>query len=266
MRALARRYRTAIVGDEVLTELTIDGPAPTSFAGDEPNPGTSSRSGPRPRASGVACASAGSAPTPTSSPAWPPPARTPTSAPPCSSSWSWPSCSRTPTSCWTDGAPSCGAGATCSSGLLRGPAAVVAVRRCRRAGLSLWVDLGAPVSSALAAISRPARRARGARDRRSGSTAASSGTCGCRSARRPRTCVVPSPGWRRRWARPGGHRARRRTRPGPRAGVTEVRSAAASASASPGRPSCSRPHRVDALGRRASASARRATARRRTAW
>ena len=34
VRALARRYRTAIVGDEVLTELTMDGPAPSSYAGD----------------------------------------------------------------------------------------------------------------------------------------------------------------------------------------------------------------------------------------
>ncbi|WP_315097371.1 PLP-dependent aminotransferase family protein [uncultured Cellulomonas sp.] len=34
VRALARRYRTAVVGDEVLTELTMDGPAPASFAGD----------------------------------------------------------------------------------------------------------------------------------------------------------------------------------------------------------------------------------------
>lgn len=34
VRALARRYRTAIVGDEVLTELTLDGPAPGSYAGD----------------------------------------------------------------------------------------------------------------------------------------------------------------------------------------------------------------------------------------
>ena len=34
VRALARRYRTAIVGDEVLTELTLDGPAPSSYAGD----------------------------------------------------------------------------------------------------------------------------------------------------------------------------------------------------------------------------------------
>ncbi|WP_456846245.1 MocR-like transcription factor YczR [Cellulomonas sp. P5_C6] len=34
VRALARRYRTAIVGDEVLAELTMDGPAPGSFAGD----------------------------------------------------------------------------------------------------------------------------------------------------------------------------------------------------------------------------------------
>ncbi len=34
VRALARRYRTTIVGDEVLTELTMDGPAPGSFAGD----------------------------------------------------------------------------------------------------------------------------------------------------------------------------------------------------------------------------------------
>jgi DNA-binding transcriptional MocR family regulator len=38
VRALARRHRTTIVGDEVLRELTIDGPAPESFAGD----GTSS--------------------------------------------------------------------------------------------------------------------------------------------------------------------------------------------------------------------------------
>ena len=34
VRALARRYRTAIVGDEVLTELTLDGPAPGSYPGD----------------------------------------------------------------------------------------------------------------------------------------------------------------------------------------------------------------------------------------
>jgi DNA-binding transcriptional MocR family regulator len=34
VRALARRYRTAIVGDEVLTELTLDGPTPSSFTGD----------------------------------------------------------------------------------------------------------------------------------------------------------------------------------------------------------------------------------------
>ncbi|GCE75011.1 MocR-like transcription factor YczR [Cellulomonas biazotea] len=38
VRALARRHRTTIVGDEVLRELTIEGPAPESFAGD----GTSS--------------------------------------------------------------------------------------------------------------------------------------------------------------------------------------------------------------------------------
>jgi DNA-binding transcriptional MocR family regulator len=34
VRALARRYRTTIVGDEALTELTMDGPAPDSFSGD----------------------------------------------------------------------------------------------------------------------------------------------------------------------------------------------------------------------------------------
>lgn len=34
VRALARRHRTTIVGDEVLAELTMDGPAPGSFAGD----------------------------------------------------------------------------------------------------------------------------------------------------------------------------------------------------------------------------------------
>lgn len=34
VRALARRYRTTIVGDEVLTELTLDGPTPGSYAGD----------------------------------------------------------------------------------------------------------------------------------------------------------------------------------------------------------------------------------------
>lgn len=34
VRGLARRYRTTIVGDEVLTELTMDGSAPGSFAGD----------------------------------------------------------------------------------------------------------------------------------------------------------------------------------------------------------------------------------------
>jgi len=34
VRALARRYRTTIVGDEVLAELTMDGPTPPSFAGD----------------------------------------------------------------------------------------------------------------------------------------------------------------------------------------------------------------------------------------
>ncbi|MEN0129660.1 MAG: PLP-dependent aminotransferase family protein [Brevundimonas sp.] len=34
VRALARRHRTMVVGDEVLTELTIEGPAPVSFAGD----------------------------------------------------------------------------------------------------------------------------------------------------------------------------------------------------------------------------------------
>ncbi|WP_448061003.1 MocR-like transcription factor YczR [Cellulomonas hominis] len=33
VRAIARRYRTVIVGDEVLTDLTIDGPAPTPWAG-----------------------------------------------------------------------------------------------------------------------------------------------------------------------------------------------------------------------------------------
>lgn len=34
VRAIARRHRTTVVGDEVLTELTIDGPAPASFPGD----------------------------------------------------------------------------------------------------------------------------------------------------------------------------------------------------------------------------------------
>ncbi|HWJ86356.1 MAG TPA: PLP-dependent aminotransferase family protein [Cellulomonas sp.] len=34
VRALARRHRTLVVGDEVLTELTIDGLPPVSFAGD----------------------------------------------------------------------------------------------------------------------------------------------------------------------------------------------------------------------------------------
>jgi len=34
VRALARRYRTAIVGDEVLSELTLEGPSPSAFAGD----------------------------------------------------------------------------------------------------------------------------------------------------------------------------------------------------------------------------------------
>ncbi len=34
VRAMARRYRTTVVGDEVMTELTIDGPAPSSFSGD----------------------------------------------------------------------------------------------------------------------------------------------------------------------------------------------------------------------------------------
>jgi len=34
VRGLARRHRTLIVGDEVLTELTLDGPVPAPFAGD----------------------------------------------------------------------------------------------------------------------------------------------------------------------------------------------------------------------------------------
>jgi DNA-binding transcriptional MocR family regulator len=34
VRTLARRHRTVVVGDEVLTELTLDGTAPQSFAGD----------------------------------------------------------------------------------------------------------------------------------------------------------------------------------------------------------------------------------------
>ncbi|AEE46331.1 PLP-dependent aminotransferase family protein [Cellulomonas fimi] len=34
VRALARRYRTTVVGDEVLRELTLDGPAPELYAGD----------------------------------------------------------------------------------------------------------------------------------------------------------------------------------------------------------------------------------------
>lgn len=34
VRALARRHRTAVVGDEVLTDLTLDGPAPEPWAGD----------------------------------------------------------------------------------------------------------------------------------------------------------------------------------------------------------------------------------------
>ncbi|WP_426592265.1 PLP-dependent aminotransferase family protein [Cellulomonas sp. McL0617] len=34
VRALARRYRTTVVGDEVMAELTMEGPAPSSFAGD----------------------------------------------------------------------------------------------------------------------------------------------------------------------------------------------------------------------------------------
>lgn len=34
VRAMARRYRTTVVGDEVMTELTLDGPAPSSFYGD----------------------------------------------------------------------------------------------------------------------------------------------------------------------------------------------------------------------------------------
>ncbi|MGN8245336.1 PLP-dependent aminotransferase family protein [Cellulomonas soli] len=34
VRAVARRHRTVIVGDEALTELTLDGDAPASFAGD----------------------------------------------------------------------------------------------------------------------------------------------------------------------------------------------------------------------------------------
>ncbi|MBO9554013.1 PLP-dependent aminotransferase family protein [Cellulomonas sp.] len=34
VRSIARRHRTVVVGDEVLTELTLDGPSPASFAGD----------------------------------------------------------------------------------------------------------------------------------------------------------------------------------------------------------------------------------------
>lgn len=34
VRAAARRHRTVVVGDEALTELTLDGPAPSSFPGD----------------------------------------------------------------------------------------------------------------------------------------------------------------------------------------------------------------------------------------
>ena len=34
VRALARRHRTAVVGDEALTDLTLDGPAPQPWAGD----------------------------------------------------------------------------------------------------------------------------------------------------------------------------------------------------------------------------------------
>ena len=153
MRALARRHRTTIVGDEVLTELTIDGPAPGSFAGDGTaaayvvSIGSASKSfwgglrvgwvrahpdlvaphghhaGARrhrhgaPRAAGRGRAARA----------------TPTSSSPVA-------------------ARRCGTAATCSSASCcdQLPSWRFEVPA---GGLSLWADLGAPVSSALAAIS-----------------------------------------------------------------------------------------------------------------
>ena len=115
-----------------------------------------------------------------------------------------PSCSRNRPTCWTVAGPSCARTRDLLVGLLLDqlPSWRFDVPR---GGLSLWADLGAPVSSALAAISDAARRPGRARARRSAWTAASSRTCGSRSPRHPTTCAEPSPGWPRRgraWASP----------------------------------------------------------------
>ena len=169
----------------------------------------------------------------------PPRGRTSTSARRSSSSWSWPSCSRTPTSSSPAGVRRCGTAATCSSASCstscrRGGS------RCPRAGCPCGPTSGAPVSSALAAISRPARRARGARHRRSGWTAASSGTCACRSPTTADDLRRAVDGLADAWAGPGRHRARRGTRRGPRDGVTRQVSGSVSVAVACA-PSCSRP-------------------------
>ena len=80
--------------------------------------------------------------------------------PPCSSSSSWPSCSRSRPTCSARRRRELRARRDLLVGLLLDqlPSWRVDVPA---GGLSLWVDLGAPVSSALAAISHPARRPRG---------------------------------------------------------------------------------------------------------
>ena len=63
---MARRYRTTVVGDEVLTELTVDGPAPSSFTGDGTGSAFVVSIGSASKSFWAACASDGSAATPTS--------------------------------------------------------------------------------------------------------------------------------------------------------------------------------------------------------
>ena len=225
MRALARRYRTAIVGDEVLTELTMDGPAPRSYAGD----GTASAyvvsigSASKSYWGGLRVGWVRAHPD-LVVPARPPRVRTPTRDSGAGAAGRGRAARATRPTSWTADGPSCAPGATCWSACCS-TSCRPGASTCPRGGLSLWADLGAPVSSALAAIStrHGVRVVPGTAFGVDGSFEQQPAAAVHHVPRRP----APS---RRRAGRgvggPGDHRTGHRTRPGARAGVT-VRSAAA---------------------------------------
>ena len=95
--------------------------------------------------------------------------------------------------CWTADGPSCARGATCWSACCS-TSCRPGASTCPRAGCRSGRTWAHPCP-ARSPRSPPGTASGWCPARRSGWTAASSGTCGCRSPRHPTTCAEPSPGW-----------------------------------------------------------------------